>query len=360
MKRICVYAGLVCLCVLAVCGCKKKDNEKTELMSDVHKCGGSVVVGQYKGISYTKAEPVVSDAEVEKMVQQMLAIKPNYVPDETKKGAVVKKGDLINLDFVGKVGGVAFDGGSAKDFLLQVGEGGLIDGFEEGIIGAKVGETRDIAVTFPDPYSYDTALSGAKAVFTVTVNYFVTESKEVTEEYVKKYSDTYSSVEEFYASVRESLMGTATEEANTATEAYIMSKVLENSQFTSIDQADVDYYYQKLYNPYVAYAEQKSLSLEEYLNTYTVYESVGALEEACRTDAEDTVRQFMVLQKIAEIEGISLTEEEYQAYLVKIKDMSGYATVDIVEALYGSELLTYNAQMEKTYDYIIANAILEQ
>lgn len=359
MKRFLRLLSLAGIVICILCGCEKKQNNTQTDYPDYHPCGGTVKLGTYLGIPYHKAKPSVSDEEVEKAVQNMLLLRPNYVPDESKKDDTVKEGDLINIDFVGTVDGVAFDGGSAKDYLIEVGSGNLIDGFESGIIGAKVGETRNVSVTFPDPYSYDTTLSGAKAVFAITVNYFVMTSTAVTDEYVQRNSDIYKTKEDFYASVRESLMKSASDKADTAVEVSVMNQVLAGCEFVSVAEEDIRYYYQKLRNPYNAYAEQYGVDLETYLKSYTGYQSVAELEQACRADAENSVKQFMVLQEIADKEQITVSQEEYLEYLTEVQKLSGYDSTDVVEALYGENYLKYNKRMEKTIAFIVAHAVEE-
>jgi trigger factor len=107
--------------------------------------------------------------------------------DDRKKGSKAKSGDQVVIDFVGKVGGEAFDGGTAQDYALVLGSNSFIPGFEDGLVGVKAGEERDVTVTFPEDYRA-TALAGKEAVFSVTVKAVKEPKKaEIDDELAKKY-----------------------------------------------------------------------------------------------------------------------------------------------------------------------------
>jgi len=138
-----------------------------------------VTLGEYKGIEVTETTPTVTDDYVQSYIDY--ALQSNMVTTEVTDRAV-QTGDFANIDYEGKIDGVAFEGGTDKGYDLEIGSGSFIDGFEDGLIGAEIGETRDVTVTFPESYP-NAEVAGKEAVFTVTVNSIHTESlPELTDE----------------------------------------------------------------------------------------------------------------------------------------------------------------------------------
>ena len=142
-----------------------------------------VILGNYKGVEITLDEPEVTDEYLEGYIDYVLQ---NSAVSTPVLDRPVEMGDVVNIDYVGKIDDVAFDGGTAQGYDLTIGSGRFIEGFEDGCIGMEVGETRDVEATFPDPYTNNPDLAGKVAVFTVTVNSIsVEEIPELTDEYVQ-------------------------------------------------------------------------------------------------------------------------------------------------------------------------------
>ena len=152
-----------------------------------------IQLGQYKGIKIMDSKTTVSNKDVENALIDAVMSKQEEVKI---KDRAVRKGDKANIDFAGKVDGVLFDGGSAKGYDLVIGSGSFIPGFEDQVVGMKTGQTKDIKVTFPDPYTANTDLSGKKAVFTVKVNSIHGKivPDKITDAMIKKISDTHLTV----------------------------------------------------------------------------------------------------------------------------------------------------------------------
>ena len=136
-----------------------------------------IKVGEYKGLDVQEDVQEVTDSDIDIQIQTNLSQNLVEVEDEN---AEVKNGDVVNIDYEGKKDGVAFDGGTAEGFDLTIGSGSFIDGFEDGLIGAKKGETRDLNLTFPENYQAE-ELAGQDVVFTVKINAIKT-TPELTEE----------------------------------------------------------------------------------------------------------------------------------------------------------------------------------
>ena len=164
-----------------------------------------VKLGEYKGLTITEVEANVTDAQVEDRVKY--AVESAATWKEEDKNFKAKEGSKVNIDYVGKLDGKAFDNGSAKAQELIIGNNNYIPGFDTGIIGHKKGETFDMKVTFPKEYPANKELEGKETTFTVTINSVSTEEKpKLTDALVKeKLSKTAKTVKEYKAEVRKQL-----------------------------------------------------------------------------------------------------------------------------------------------------------
>ena len=166
-KRNRLLADLAMAGVLAACG-SKKDESGLKYLSDF-KAEDYVKLGEYKGVEISVAEPEVTQEALEGAISVMLSEDSKVEPVEVT-GRSVKAGDSVNIDYEGKLDGVAFEGGTAQGADLIIGSGRFIGGFEAGMIGMEIGETRDLDLSFPDPYTPNPDLAGKPVVFTVKVN----------------------------------------------------------------------------------------------------------------------------------------------------------------------------------------------
>lgn len=167
--------------MLAGCGNSQKQENEAAYLKDIDT-SGYVTLGEYKGMDLALEEPEIPEEYLESYIQYVLTNNPEYV-DITDRA--VQTGDVVNIDYEGKLDGVAFAGGTAQGADLTIGSGQFISGFEDGCIGMEIGQTRDVEARFPDPYKNNPDLAGKTAVFTVTLN-GIREVKipELTDEYV--------------------------------------------------------------------------------------------------------------------------------------------------------------------------------
>ena len=159
-----------------------------------------VTLGEYKGLEVTLESTEVTDEEIDQQVASNLSASDKL--EEVKEGTV-ESGDVANIDYEGKLNGEAFEGGTDKGYDLTIGSGTFIDGFEDGLIGKKIGDTVDLNLTFPENYG-STELAGKDVVFTVTIN-SVKRAPELTDALVAEISDEYKTVEEYRNSIKEQL-----------------------------------------------------------------------------------------------------------------------------------------------------------
>ena len=374
MKKFCMLLVLTValFAILTACG-GDKNNTTTPTGADakssyLHECTGTVKLGQYKGITATQKKVVISDADIDKEMKDLLVEFPNYVRDDSREvGTEVKSGDAVNIDYAGRVGDVAFDGGTAKDQFLVLGSKSFIDGFEDAIVGKKIGDTFDIDVTFPDPYPNDTALSGAKAVFTITINYVGKEFGEVTDEYVKRnFSKVATTVEGLREYARKHLQDDADKKAESDAWNSVIDQAIANAEFSDLNPDDVTYYYDLSMAVLKQYAPAYGMTEEEfYTEVYReYYGSDLTYQEFCdemKKEAERTVKEYLVFQEIVKAENLTLTDEEYKTSVQSYMSMSSVSKdLEAFEQAYGKDYLTYMALNDKALKLIRDNATIEK
>ena len=181
----------------------KTDSEETKeeeiRIVSVKDVSDYVTIGDYKGFTLDRYTQAVTDDDVDAQISYELQDKVTEVTDGT-----VENGDTVTINYTGTVDGKEFDGGSAQDYDLVVGEGSMgIDGFEEGLIGMKKGETKELTLTLPEGYSENDSLSGKEAVFKITLQKFA-RVPELTDDWVAANTD-YKTVDEYKQSVRDEL-----------------------------------------------------------------------------------------------------------------------------------------------------------
>ena len=226
MKRRTILTGCtmllgILLCLgLAACGGEK-------MQYDGLKLDDYITVGEYKGLEVDGYKIKVSEAEIQEKVEA--ALKENQQNKKLGKDKKLKKGDTANIDYTGKVDGKEFDGGASQGFDLELGSGQFIEGFEDGLIGHKVGEEVEVKVHFPDDYKGE-KVAGKDAVFTVKIN-SATRPKvpEYNDEFVKKYTK-FKTKEEYEESIREDIYKEKEEQAKTEQKNSLWSDVLESAE----------------------------------------------------------------------------------------------------------------------------------
>ena len=282
-----------------------------------------VTLGDYKGLEVEKAEVSVSDEQVQAELDRMAE---NVASTETVERAA-EMGDTANIDFEGFDNGVPFEGGKGDNFDLKLGSGSFVPGFEEQIVGMSAGEEKDIDITFPEDYHKE--LAGKAVVFHVKLNKVtVTNVPAQDDEFAKDVSE-FDTLEELKNDIRAKALEKAQKQAESAFEQAAVDKAAEN---TTVDmpkglvEAELDNQMERF-----AYQLQMSgYSMEQYAKM--MGGDVNTMRNAFRPTAEKQAKVNVTLEKIAEVEGISATDEEieaeyqelaanYQLELEKVKSM---------------------------------------
>lgn len=350
-KRLLAAAAAGALTVSAIgCG-SSADSAKNKIRSyDVEKY---VTLGKYDGMEVEVAGDFdVSDDDVIDYINGMLSYYPNY-KDTDKQ--TVEEGDCVNIDYEGKKDGVAFDGGTAQGYVLEIGSDTFIDGFEDGLIGAKVGDTLDLNLTFPENYQSED-LAGADVVFTVTVNKIVkktdTSYEDLTDEYVAS-NLNYDSVDALYDETK-SYMETSNEQNRSAAEREaVLDKLIENSKVAVPDgllDMKVDQYIQQ----FTAQNCKDGKTLSDYLSeNYNMTEE--DFKSTITTEMEQNLDDELVLEALVKAEGETLDDDGFSAYIASAMKNGSYETEDDLYAAYDSDYEDGKTFLENRY--LLTNAL---
>ena len=319
-------------------------------------CSGSnkasneyVTVVGYKGVEIDDIEePEVTDEEVDDYINSLLV---QYSTQE------VKVGDTVNIDYVGVMDGEQFDGGSSQGVDLEIGSNTFIPGFEDSVVGHVAGDTYDFNGKFPDDYRIEN-LKGKDVTFTITVNYINgdVELPELTDELVKSLSDTATTVKEYKEEVRKDLEESKQENYDSQLQAAAWDAVLESAEITSYPEDKVEEYTDMLMSQYETYAEQSGMELEEMLETYYQM-SLDDFKEQAKTAAQESIKQELVAEVIAEEEHLEPSDKELDEEFQKLAEDYGYEDVDALREVADDDTLKSIVLQNRVREYLAEHAI---
>lgn len=262
-----------------------------------------VKLNEYKGLEVKKNTYNVTDEDVEKEVK---AMQEKNARITVKEDGTVEKGDIVKIDFKGFIDDVAFEGGEAEDYSLEIGSGTFIDNFEDQLVGLKVGEEKDINVSFPENYGRE-ELNGKPAVFKVKVKEI--KSKELPamdDEFAKEVSE-FDTLEALKSDIRTKLETTNKDREKAEYEEAVLEAVCEKAEI-EIPQVMIDKETDMMIKDLEMRLQYQGLDLQTYYQ-YT-NNSEEKVREYMRETAEKRVKTELVLEKIAKEEKIEATEEE--------------------------------------------------
>lgn len=348
MKKWMKTGLLIFAAAMAVSGCNGKEaaegeSSAAETVSEAELSDeASITLGNYKGLTLTAVREEVTDADIDAELDALRQQYPAVV-----EGRAAKEGDVANIDYVGTKDGVAFDGGTASGYNLSLGNGGFIDGFEDGVVGMMPGEEKDLNLTFPEEY-HSAELAGQDVVFHVTLNQLMSPEETAVDDDLAKRAlgDDSAVLEDLREQVSASLESQAEANYFNAAGNELLTQVINDSQITA-DPDAVDQMHQQLLTTYTAYASQYGLELADFLSLF-----LGTDEEGLKANAETLVKQEMVLDEIIAAEGLSATDEQKDL----LAQMNYFTDADEMIATYGEESADELFNMGAAYYYLIENA----
>lgn len=310
-----------------------------------------ISVGEYKGIHAVK--PVVEvkesdiDTEIEKVRYQNARI-------ETITNRPVIGGDTVNLDYCGTLDGVPFDGGTAENYELKIGSNSFIPGFEEKMQGMFTGEERDLELTFPADYHAE-ELAGKDVIFHVKVNEIKCQVlPEVDEEFVKDVSE-YDTLAEYRESIAKDLQVNKEAAAQNEFENNVMEKLVETVE-GEIPDALADQYIDNQVNNMRSSLSQYGMEMDSYMQMMGT--TLEAFRESMRPNAEKNAKHMLAMEKIAELEGFDISEEELAKGYEEMADSYGMEAEDLKEQV-SVEMMTQDLKMQKARQFVMDAAVAE-
>ena len=269
-----------------------------------------VKISAYTGMKIKQFAYNVEDADIDAELNRVLDRNARKVP-VTDRAA--QNGDIANIDFVGTVDGVKFDGGEAEGYDLTLGSGSFIPGFEDQVVGMTIGEKKDVNVTFPENYQAEN-LKGKAAVFAVTLNALqAKEIPEVTDEFIKDATGS-ETLEAYKAKTREKLEAQAARRANDATENSILEAISANAE-AEIPDAMIEREIDSLVQKFEYQLMYQGLKLQDYLDFLKV--DVTEFRKNYAEQAKKNVMNQLIISQLIKDEKIEATDEEVDAQIAK-------------------------------------------
>ena len=280
--------------------------EEEIILSAVAPVKPEVKINSYKGMKIQKFEYTVKEEDVDAEIQRLRDRNARKV-EVTDRAA--QNGDIVNIDFVGTVDGVKFDGGEAEGYDLTLGSGAFIPGFEDQVVGMNIGETKDVNVTFPENYQAE-ALKGKPAVFAVKLNGIQgKELPELTDEFIKEATGS-ESIEAYKAKAKERLQTQADRRSNDATENSILEAIAANTE-VEMPQALIEREIDSLVQKFEYQLMYQGLKLQDYLDFLKT--DVASFRKNYEEQAKKNVLNQLIISHIIDAEKIEATEEEVDA-----------------------------------------------
>lgn len=315
-----------------------------------------VTLGDYKGLEVEMDDDfLVTEDDIKKEVEIEIGyVGGDYVESDKTE---VEEGDTVNIDYVGKKDGVAFDGGTAEGYNLTIGSGQFIPGFEDGLIGAKVGDVVDLNLTFPEQYQSE-ELAGQDVVFTVTVNSIMEEAdpmtyEGLTDEWVQEKMNM-DSVEDYLEEVRSVMQGYMDEDKETEVASAVLEELRKVCTVSAHPEGLDEERVEQSMDLYRNSAEANGMDLDSYLSVANQTEE--GLRQGLMESAKNAVDTELILMAIADVEGISDDEAAYQKYVQEICDDYSFASPEELYKLYDESYVRRNYCMDTARDLVVENA----
>ncbi len=308
-----------------------------------------VTLGQYKGLEVEKEEYEVTDDMVNAELDRMA--KSNARTETVDREA--KEGDTVDLDFEGFIDGAAFDGGRGEHQMLTLGSGSFIPGFEDQLVGCKAGDEKDVVVTFPEAY-HAKELSGKEAVFKCKVHKVEeTILPELDDEFAKDVSDTCDTLDELKNEIRQSLKKEREEAAEQLFENKVIEAAVENMT-ADIPEAMYEAQLERDMQEFVYRLNSRGMELNRYLEMSGI--NLEQMRNMMRPQAVSSVKGRLMLEKVAELENVGVTEQELAEEYDKLAEQYGME-LDRVKELITESVLSEDLKVSNALKLLTESAV---
>ena len=344
MKKrvIAVLTAVLMTASLAGCGSGKLSNDY-------------VTVNKYKGLEVTEvAKNEVSDDSVEQEIQSRLEA---AAPEQDVTDRAAQSGDWVNIDYTGTLDGVAFDGGTATGYDLELGSGSFIgasgdyQGFEDQIVGHNTGEEFDITVQFPENYQ-SSDLAGKPANFHIVLNKIYQKvTPELTDEWVANNSESSKTVDEYKEEVKNSLQEQQDDSGNSQLKQEVQTALLDQIEVNKYPDGAVDEQVKQANDYYTQIAQMYGVELSDFITTY-----LHMTEDQIEDSAKQAVQLEEAVKLIAKKEKLEPSDKEYKKGMQEYADKAG-ADLDTYKEQVGEDVLKDAILRDKVLDYLVDNCV---
>ncbi|CAM5794513.1 MULTISPECIES: trigger factor [Brevibacillus] len=311
-----------------------------------------VKLGEYKNLTIEPKEFAVTDEDVDAELKRMQERHAELVAVEEGQA---QNGDVVMIDFEGFQDGVAFEGGKAEDYSLELGSGTFIAGFEEQVVGMNIGEEKEITVTFPEEY-HSPNLAGKEAVFKVKLNSLKRKNLPALDDEFAKDVSEFDTLDELKADSKKKLEEKAAQDKEQYVREQLVLKAAENAEI-DIPEVMIEHELDQMVNEFGQRLQFQGLTLDLYYQFSGMDES--QLRDQLRADATSRVRTSLVLEAIGKAENIEVSEEDVTAELEKLSGVYGRPADElrkIFTAQDGLAALYRDVQTRKTVDFLVAES----
>lgn len=273
-----------------------------------------VTLGQYKGLEVPKTDVEVTDEEIEAELKKEQEKNARTIHVEDRPA---QDGDKVTIDFEGFVDGVAFEGGSGKDYPLTLGSHTFIPGFEEQLAGVALEQPVDVKVSFPEDYQAED-LKGKEAVFKCVIHKIETkELPELDDDFAKDVSE-FDTLEEYKKEIKDNIAKRKEDAAKTEKENAVVDKAIENATM-DIPEAMVKTQINQMIDDFARRIQSQGLTMEQYMQF--TGSTLETMQEQMRPQAMKRIQSRLVLEKVAEVENIQISDERLEEELTKLAEM---------------------------------------
>lgn len=303
----------------------------------------------YKGIKAEKEKVTVKKSEIKEEVERALEKDAKLV---TVEGKAAKKGDTATIDFEGFLDGVAFEGGKAENYDLELGSGNFIPGFEDQVIGHKAGEEFDIDVTFPEDYGSED-LAGKPVVFKIKLHKIMKkELPKYDDEFVKDVSE-FDTIADYEKSLEEEIKARKESAADRAFENAVMDELV-NNLVAEIPAVMIDNEINNQVNEFDYRLRSQGMALDMYLQYIGM--DMAALRDSYKEGAEKSVKLRLALEKVTELENIEISDEDIETELKTYADSYGME-LDKIKSLVSADDVKADLACRKAMDIVKDSAV---
>ncbi|MGO1998578.1 MAG: trigger factor [Staphylococcus saprophyticus] len=311
-----------------------------------------IELGDYKGLEIEKQNVELTEEELQESIDHQLGHLAEMV---VKEDGAVEDGDTVNIDFDGYVDGEQFEGGQAEGYDLEIGSGSFIPGFEEQLVGVKIGEEKDVTVTFPEEYHAE-ELAGKEATFKAKVNEIkYKDVPELTDEIANELDAEANTVDEYKENLRKKLTEQKETDAENNQKEEAISKASNNAS-VEIPDAMINTELDRMVQEFGQRMQQQGLNLETYFQISGQDES--QLREQMKDDAEERVKTNLTLTAIADAEDIEVSDDDIDKELEKMSEQFNISVEDIKQTLGNTDIVKNDVRIQKVIDLLVDEAKL--